>query len=376
MGNPDATFGSMSSINGLDFQGLAATGQIQAHSLASLQAASLGRTTSKPSMSMPMVDQRNLFSFDTQKLRFGEGQQQLNGNNKQMNLLHGIPTNMEPKQLASLNQSAQKYGGMNVQVNSQATQGNPLLMQMNQPLTRAHMLNENNANQISRLPSSVGHCILSNAMPGGVLGRNGVVDGLRGPVYNPVSQGCSLVDFSVNSAAAELPGNAFHHASTAGLPNLSSKGMIQEDVTSEVKGSIGFSPSYDIFSELQKAPDWGLQNVGSTFDASRHSDIQGSLDVQPGYSSCQKNQNRVGDSIFSGGESGQNGISDFGQHFNSYTLPDNSPRIKSERLPDTTTCQNSVFSQQYGQDDLMSALLKQVIPLTQPILDAEFIICL
>lgn len=355
MGTPDATFGSMSSINGLDFQGLAATGQIQAQSLASLQAAALGRSTSKPSISMPMVDQRNLFSFDTQKLRFGEGQQQLNGNNKQMNLLHGIPTNMEPKQLASLNQSAQKYGGMNVQVSSQASQGNTLLMQMTQPLSRAHMLNENNANQISRLPSS----ILSNGMPSGVLGRNGVIDGVRGPVYTPVSQGCSLVDFSMNNSA-ELPGNTFHHASTAGMSNLSSKGMIQEEVTSEVKGSIGFSPSYDIFSELQqhKAQDWGLQNVGSTFDASRHSNIQGSLDVQTGYSSVQKSQNRIGDSIFSGGESGQNSISDFGQHFNSYTPPDNSLRIKSERLPDTT-CQNNLFPQQYGQDDLMSAFLKQ-----------------
>lgn len=350
----------MSSITGLDFQGLAATGQIQAQSLASLQAAALGRPTSKPSITMPMVDQRNLFSFDTQKLSFGEGQPQLNGNNKQRNLLHGIPTNMEPKQLASLNQSAQKYGGMNVQVSSQGSQGNSLLMQMNQPLSRAHMLNENNVNQISRLPSSIGQSILSNGMPSGVLGRNG------GPVYTPVSQGCSLVDFSMNNSA-ELPSNTFHHASTAGMSNLSSKGMIQEEITSEVKGSIGFSPSYDIFSELQqhKAQDWGLQNVGSTFDASRHSNIQGSLDVQTGYSSSQKSQNRIGDSIFSGGESGQNSISDFGQHFNSYMLPDNSLRIKSERLPDTT-CQNNLFPQQYGQDDLMSALLKQVIPLSHP----------
>nr|AAQ10678.1 type-B response regulator [Catharanthus roseus] len=334
MGTPDATFGSMSSINGLDFQALAATGQIPAQSLASLQAAAIGRPTSKPTISMPVVDQRNLFSFEPHKLRFGEGQQQLNGSTKQISLLHGIPTNMEPKQLASLNQSAQTFGGINMQVSSQASQGNTLLMQMTQPMSRAPMLNENNASQISRLPSSVGQAILSNGIPSGVLGRNGIVDSVRGPVYTPVSQTSSLVDFSVSNSA-ELPGSTFPHASNSGISSLTPKGMMQEEVNSEGKGSRGFPSSYDIFSELQqhKTQDWGLQNVGSTFDGTQHSSIQGSL------------------------EGGRNNPPNFGQQFSSYMV-DNSLRIKSERHPDAN-CQTNLFPQLFGQDDLMSALLKQ-----------------
>lgn len=73
MGPPDTTFGTMSSLNGLDFQTLAATGQISAQSLASLQAATLGRSATKSAISMPLVDQRNLFSFENPKFRFVEG---------------------------------------------------------------------------------------------------------------------------------------------------------------------------------------------------------------------------------------------------------------------------------------------------------------
>jgi two-component response regulator (ARR-B family) len=102
----EASFGTISPMNGLD--------QLPAQSLATLQAAGLGRSTVKPGLSMPLMDQRNLFSLENPRLRFGEGQQQLLSSNKPTNLLHGVPTNMEPKQLANLHQSAQSLDNLNM----------------------------------------------------------------------------------------------------------------------------------------------------------------------------------------------------------------------------------------------------------------------
>jgi two-component response regulator (ARR-B family) len=114
----EASFGTISPMNGLDLQTLAAAGQLPAQSLATLQAAGLGRSTVKPGLSMPLMDQRNLFSLENPRLRFGEGQQQLLSSNKPTNLLHGVPTNMEPKQLANLHQSAQSLGNLNMRATS------------------------------------------------------------------------------------------------------------------------------------------------------------------------------------------------------------------------------------------------------------------
>lgn len=95
----DSGFGAMTSLGGLDLQTLAATGQLSAQTLAAYTRMT---PTIKPGIPMPFVDQRNLFSFENSKLRYGDGlqqHQQLSNVNKQMNLLHGIPTTMEPKQL-------------------------------------------------------------------------------------------------------------------------------------------------------------------------------------------------------------------------------------------------------------------------------------
>jgi len=166
----EATYGPLSSLNGLDLQTLAAAGQIPAQSLATLQAAGLGRSTAKPRMPMPIVDQRNLFSFENPKLRFGEGQQQHLNNGKQINLLHGIPTTMEPKQLADLHHSAQSLGSMNMQLNAhgdQSGQSGSLLMQMSQQQSRGQILNETTSSQVPRLPSSIGQPIVTNAIASG-----------------------------------------------------------------------------------------------------------------------------------------------------------------------------------------------------------------
>ncbi|KAK4353722.1 hypothetical protein RND71_025916 [Anisodus tanguticus] len=354
MGHPEATYG-MSSFNGLELQALAATGQLPAQSLATLQAAALGRSATKSAISMPLVDQRNIFSFENPKLRFPEGQQQqLNNSNKQINLLHGIPTTMEPKQLADLHQSSQSFVAMNMQGNPRMQQNNALLMHMSQQQhpSRAQMLNETNNGQVSRPPLSISQPLSSN--------------GIRGPVYNQVSQASSMVDFSLNQNS-ELQNNGSPLVrSNSGMSTLTSKRIISSDI----KGSRGFPPGYDIFEELhqQKSQDWGLTNVGSTFGASTdHSSIPGTLDVSPsmlvqqGISSIKKN-GQNGNShiskVFSSREESGN-VHPMGGGPQLNLIPGgNLLNVKSEQLPDTSY-QNTFFPDQFGQDDLMSALLKQ-----------------
>nr|GMD63747.1 two-component response regulator ARR2-like [Ipomoea batatas] len=323
MGPPDTTFGTMSSLNGLDFQTLAATGQISAQSLASLQAAALG--------------------------------------SKQIGLLHGIPTTMEPKQLANLNQSSQTFRGRGMQ--PPVHQNNSLLMQqMGPPQSQAHMLNEPNGTQVSRVTQP----ILSNGMPSELLARNGIVDNSRGAIYQPVSQAQPLVDFSVNQNT-EMQGNSFI-SGNSGMSCLASKRMmIQEGVNSDVKRpGGGFAPpSYDIFNDLQQhkaQDDWGM---GAVFEASRLPNAQGTLDasqsvmVQQGFSSSQNSAQNgrvsIGKAVFPSGQASGNPM--VGPQLNSL-LGGNSITIKAERLPDASY-QNTLFPDQHGQDDLMSALLKQ-----------------
>ncbi|XP_006488889.2 two-component response regulator ARR2 isoform X1 [Citrus sinensis] len=371
-------YGSLSSLSGLDFQTLAATGQIPAQSLATLQAAGLARSAAKPGLPMPLVDQRNIFSFDNQKLRFGEGQPQHMSSGKQMNLLHGIPTTMDSKQLVNLHHSAQSLGSLNMQASAHGNpsgQSSPLLMQMAQPQSRGQILTETSGGQVPRLPTSVGHPILSNGAAGAMLARNGIGENSRGTGYNSVSQTSSVLNFPLNHSA-ELPGNSFPLGSTpgisAGMSTLTTKGGFQEEINSDIKGSGGFMPSYDIFNDLQqhKPHNWELQNVGFAFDASQHSNsLQASVDVTPsvlvnqGYSSSPRNvQNSsvsaMGKPIFSVGEGSEHGNAlNVGQHLNSL-LVDNSTRVKSERVTDTS-CQPTLLPQHFGQEDLMSAILKQ-----------------
>ncbi|PRQ39350.1 putative response regulator and transcription factor RR-B-type family [Rosa chinensis] len=364
----DASFGAMSSLNGIDLQTLAATGQLPAQSLATLQAAGLGRSTAKSGIPMPLVDQRNLFSFENPKLRFAEGQQH-HSSGKPMNLLHGIPTTMEAKQLANLHQSAQSLGPVNMQVNAHGVQNNSLYM-IGQPQSRGQILNESSGTHVPRLPSSIGQPMVSNGIPSGVIGRNGISDVGRGTGYNPVPQNSSMLNFPLNNTP-ELPGNSYTLGSTQGMSSLTPKGSFPDEVNSEIKRSGGFVPSYDIFNELHqhKSNDWNLQNVGLTFDASHHANsIHGSLDssglVHQGFSSNQRsaqsrNPSNVGKAMFPmGAASTDHGhAQNSGQHLSNGLIVDNPVRIKSERHSDAS--QNNFFHDQYGQEDLMSALLKQ-----------------
>ncbi|KAL4025067.1 hypothetical protein IC575_013443 [Cucumis melo] len=353
-------------LNGLDLQTLAAAGQLQPQSLATLQAAGFGRSTAKSGMPMPLVDQRNhIFSFENPKLRFGDGQQpHLNGS-KPMNLLHGIPTTMEPKQLANLQHSAQSHGNMTMQVSAQGGQSSSQLMQTPQPQARAQILNESTSTSVTRLPQTMQPSILPNGTTSAVLARNEFGNNNRGGGYNLVSPASTMLNFPLNQTA-ELPGNSFPLQSTPGMSSIVPKGRFPDEVNSDIKGSEGFVPSYDMFRDLhpQKPHDWDLQHVGVTFETS-----QGSLDIPPsafshqGYASSQQNgQNRntstAGKAMFllEGGSDNGNAQS-MGQQLNPIFV-DGSVRVKSERASDISS-QTDLFSEPFGQEDLMSSLFKQ-----------------
>ncbi|XP_047174709.1 two-component response regulator ARR2-like [Vigna umbellata] len=371
LGSQEATFGTISSISGIDLQTLAVAGQLPAQSLATLQAAGLGRSTAKAGVPMPIMDQRNLFSFENPRVRFGEGQQQHLSSSKPMNLLLGIPTNMEPKQLANLHQSTQSIASLNMRVNASAPQGNPLLMQMPQSQPRGQMLSENPGPRVPRLPSSLGQPNVSNGISNGFLGRNGIAGNNRGPAYNPVPPNSSLLSFPMNQSSEMSVNNSLPLGSTPGMYSITTKGSFQEEVTSGIKTSGGF-PSYDIFNELHhhKSHDWEITNPGLTYSAPHHANpLQGNIDVSPsvlvhqGFSSTQQTgQSRdatlIGKSMFSVGQgSEQDNLQNAVQHLHPL-LVDNSVRVKSERIPDASS-QTNLFPDHYGQEDLMSALLKQ-----------------
>ncbi|KAG6398625.1 hypothetical protein SASPL_140092 [Salvia splendens] len=363
LGPQDSGFGSISSLNGLDLQAYASSGQIPAQSLASIQAAALGRVTNKSGI----VDQRNIFSFDNPNMRFLDGQQH-HSNGKQVNLLHGIPTNMDSKQLAALHQSGQPFGNTLMNVHSQSGQSNSLLTQMVQPQSRTQMLNEVGGNPVLKFPSSVGQPGLSQPIPGSGFSRYGMDNNVRPLTYTSLSQPTSVVEFS-RSQGMELSGNSIPLTSNSGITSYTSKGTtLQEEVNSEIKGSRGFLPNFDAFNELSqnRTDTWDLQNVGSTFETPQHSNVQSRLDVapsvlvQPAFASDHRNgyirTSSVNKAAFSAATSLGNGTN-FGQQLTP-SHADSSLRIKTERLPDMGF-QNSLFPDQLGQDDLMSTLLKQ-----------------
>ncbi|KAI5446494.1 hypothetical protein KIW84_014360 [Lathyrus oleraceus] len=255
MSSQESIFAS-TSINGIDLQTLSPAGQLSNQSLAKLQAAGL---------------------------RFGEGHLQHMNSNKPMNFLHGIPTNMEPKQFANLHQSVQSFGSTNTRVNASATPRSPWLMQMAQSQPRRQMLNENTNSHATRFPSSF-------VQPTGPIG---VSNGFVGNVIADTSN----INYAYNSVAQR---------------NI--------DVSPSNLGHCGFS---------------SIQHAGQNRDASL-----------------------IGKSLISIGDGMSHGnLQNVGQHLNT-PLVDNSLRVKSERVPDPCFEINP-FSEQFGQEDLMSAFLNQ-----------------
>ncbi|KZV22327.1 Sensor histidine kinase isoform 1 [Dorcoceras hygrometricum] len=338
MGPPNAAFGNASAFNGVDIQGLAAARQLQQQNLAAIQAAALGRASTKVSVSLPSHDNRNIFNFENPRL---------NNDNKQIDLLHGIPTTMDPKQLASLRQSASTFGHMNMHVPSPAVQNNPSMNQMLQQ-SRIQGLNGQslnaaiNSNHVSNLPANVVQSVLSTAIPSTVLGRNGIGN-VQGPVYTS-----SSVPSSGVGLITEFPSNSFSFLSNSGTPAVTSKGMFQ-NMKSEIRGPRALVPSHGAFNELNMnmIQDWGMQNAGLTFESPLRSNmgvlgISPSTLVQQGFSSNSKNVQGQSKSPI----------------VNS-SLSENPLRNEDERIPNTGF-ENGLFPEQYIQeDDLMTALLKQ-----------------
>jgi two-component response regulator (ARR-B family) len=99
--------------------------------------------------------------------------------------------------------------------------------------------------------------------------------------------------------------------------------------------------------------------------------VQSNLDVAPsvlshqGFSSCQSNgQSRnnisvVGKPMFSAGDATEHVNAQSLEHPINTFFAENSMRVKTERVPDANP-QTALFNGQFGQEDLMSALLKQV----------------
>lgn len=354
IGTQDATFSPISSLPGLDLRALVVAGQLPAQSLTTLQAASFARPSPKSGLSVPMVDQRNLFSFNNSKFKVGEGQQQQPnlGNNNQMNLLHGIPTTVEPKQLADLHQSLEKMSSMQVS----GSQSNSILTHRGS----AH------------LPHNMGQPVMSNGLPGGLLPRNMPAENGRGVggYTNPVSQTTSsaALTFPINHGSELLGTNNFPPlGSPPGIPSLTQKGPIKEGiaVNSDIKGSTagGIIPGYYLLNDLQtiQTHDWELQNLGLAFNSPRnansltgsHESSASSLFIQQGISSGSMRNSS------SGGGSKVSFPVEGAHHQNLSSIVNRSVRIKSEDAADAG-CQNILYPEHFGQEDLMSALLKQV----------------
>ncbi|KAF8041659.1 hypothetical protein BT93_A0301 [Corymbia citriodora subsp. variegata] len=369
IGTQDAAFGTISSLNGYELQTLAATGQLPPQSLATLQAAGLGRSAGKSGISIPVLDQRNLFSFDNPKLRFGEGQSQQNlgTNSKQVNLLHGIPTTMEPKQLVNLQQSAQPFGSMSMPVHTHGAQSSSLLMPMGQPQTRRHIISESGSSRPPVLQANMGQSILSTGLVGGALGRSSTAENGRGPGHNTILQTSSALNFPMNQVS-EAPACSFPIQSSFSA----SKGGYPEDVNSSIiKGPGGCMPSYDILHDLQqiRSHDWEFQNVGVTYDTSQPGNtIQGNIDtsglllahqgLSSGQSSSGHNRNisAACKSLLSADRNRQVTAQNVGQPPNS--LVDNPVQVKTEGMPEMSY-QAVLYPEHYSQEDIMNALLKQ-----------------
>ncbi|XP_071701898.1 two-component response regulator ARR1-like [Rutidosis leptorrhynchoides] len=222
MDNPNVGYGSISSLDELDLQALATSGQLgqlPGQSLATLQAVAICRSSNSNSpVSVPLADQRNFLSFENPKMRNGPAQnwQGQNGNiGKQTNFLHGVPVTMEPNQLATLQRS---FSGMNGQTPI------PMIGQ-SQSQSQSHSM---------RQP---------------VVGDN-----------QAVSHTSSIMDFSVNHK-------------TESTTAMGSLGILSNSID-------GFVPSYSVVNNVNhiKSNDWGSQGMDLTSNVTTNN-LQGGLNV-------------------------------------------------------------------------------------------------
>ncbi|CAL9225601.1 unnamed protein product [Arabidopsis halleri] len=369
MTGQDQSFGPLSSLNGFDLQDLAFAGQLPAQSLAQFQAAGLGRPTlTKPGMSVsPLVDQRTIFNFENPKIRFGDGHgPTMNNGNKQMNLLNGVPTGMEPKQFAGSHMRVQQQitgvrpgqnvqsSGMMLPVADQLPRGGPSMLPSlgQQPIL---------SSSVSRRSDLTGAVAVRNSIP---ETNNRVL-----PTTHSV----------FNNFPSDLPRNRFPLASAPGISVPVSASYQEEVNSSDARGgssaatvaTAGFgNPSYDIFNDFpphqqhnnnisNKLNDWDLRNMGLVFSSNQ--DAAAATAAFSSSSSTQRKRRETDATVVA--EHGQNiqPPSRNLNHLNHVYMDGGSVRVKSERVAETVTCPpaNTLFQEQYNQEDLMSAFLKQ-----------------
>ncbi|KAJ4912367.1 Two-component response regulator ARR2 [Raphanus sativus] len=352
MTGQDPSFSPLSTLNGFDLQALAAAGQLPAQSLAQLQAAGLARPSSlaKPGIS---VDQRGIFSFESPKIRHGQ-QMMMNsgggGGNKQMNLLHGVPMGMEPRQFA---------GGGHMRLQQQMSGGGRVAGQ-NVQSSGMMMPVGGGTSMLQSLGQQQQQVMLSSSVPR----RSELTESSSSCRVLPAAPTHSVV---FNNFSSELPRNSFPLASAPGISV-----SYQEEVnSSDAKGvtatttTAGFgNPSYDIFNDYPQhnSNDWDLQNIGMVFNSHQDTTAASSAAFSCSSSTQRKRAEQV-----------QNHHQQ--QHLPSQSLNQlnggGSVRVKSERVAETVTCPpaTTLFQEQYNQEDLMSALLKQE---GLPLVDNEF----
>ncbi|KAL6571609.1 hypothetical protein OROHE_003252 [Orobanche hederae] len=303
-GNPsmdsmDPIFGPSTPLHGLDFQAVtASSGQHRPQSLATIQAAALScPPTNRPAISAPQVDQNNLFSFENPRTRFVGGQQQQHDNPRQVNLLHGIPTNI----------STQPLGDMNLRTH---------------PQSRTRISNQT---------------VFPHAVPSNVGGQT----------YASASQPSALVDFS-RSQPTDMPGNSnngtFSLVGNAGISSASNYDVFSSNNRTDQWGLSGFDLplNTNFHGRLEVAPSVLVQPSGFSSDR-RSGDSRIPL------------PNRV---VFSAGEgigASNNTNMGPGSSNNTSAAAGDYSRIKPERLP-YMGFEN--ITDQFDQEDLMSAFLR------------------
>lgn len=378
MTGQDPNFGPLSTLNGFDLQALAVAGQLPAQSLAQLQAAGLGRPSSltKPGMSVsPLVDQRSIFSFENPKIRFGDGHgQTMNSGNKQINLLHGVPTGMEPKQFAGSHMRVQQQiTGVRM---GQNVQSSGMLMPVADQLPRGGPSMLPSLGQQTMCSSSVSR---RSDLTDAVTVRNSI------PETSSSSRVLPVTHSVFNNFPSELPRNSFPLASAPGISIPASVSYQEEVNSSDTKcgasvataATAGFgNPSYDIFNDFpqqqqqhnNKLNDWDLRNIGLVFNS--HQDTaaaSAAFSTTEAYSSSstQRKRRETDVTVVNHMQNHHQQLppSRSLNHLNHVYMDGGSVRVKSERVAETVTCPPSttLFHEQYNQEDLMSALLKQVL---------------
>ncbi|KAJ0233035.1 Signal transduction response regulator [Hirschfeldia incana] len=295
---------SFSPLNGFGLQALAAAGQFPGQRLAQLQEASLGRSSSLIKPGITSVDQRSIFTSENSKSRFGKGHGQMmmmnsSSGNKQMSLLHGVPTGHMRLQ------QHQQMAGMRVanQLGSSMQQQQQSMLSRRSLLTDAAVVR----NSSKVLPAAT-HSVFSNSFP-------------------------------LASAPA-----------AAGFGNLS------YDVFNNFP-----QQQHHINNNNNRVNEWDLRDIGMVFSTHQDNTASAAFSTSEAYSSFSTHKRkREAEFVVDHGQNQQQLQRRSVNHMNQvYMNGGGSVGVKTETVtcPPATT---KMFHDQYNQEDLMSALLKEV----------------